>query len=49
MSFRGIDAGPPRRPLLPLDKDEKRALADVVRTMNTPIDAIEREHNKQVA
>lgn len=49
MSFRGIDAGPPRRPLLPLDKDEKRALADVVRTMNTTIDAIEREHNKQVA
>ncbi len=49
MSFRGIDAGPPRRPLLPLNKDEKRELAEVVRTMNTTIDAIEREDNRKVA
>ena len=45
LSFRGIDAGPPRRPLLPLNKDEKRELAEVVRTMNTTIAAIERAHN----
>lgn len=40
MSFRGIDAGPPRRPLQPLNKDDKRQLAEVVRTMNTTIDKI---------
>ncbi|MEM7190106.1 MAG: dihydrodipicolinate synthase family protein [Pseudomonadota bacterium] len=46
MSGRGIDCGPPRRPLHPLNKDEKRAFDEVVRTMNTTIEAIEREHNK---
>lgn len=40
LSFRGIDAGPPRRPLQPLNKDEKRELAEVVRTMNAAVDAI---------
>lgn len=40
---RGIDTGPPRRPLQPLNKDEKRELAEVVRTMNTAIEAIEKE------
>ena len=43
LTLRGIDAGPPRRPLQPLNKDEKRELAEVVRTMNLAIDAIEEE------
>ena len=46
MSGRGIDCGPPRRPLQPLNQDEKRAFDEVVRTMNTTIEAIEREHNR---
>ncbi len=46
MSGRGIDCGPPRRPLQPLNKDDRRSLDEVVRTMNIAIDAIEREHNK---
>ncbi len=41
LSTRGIDAGPPRKPLQPLNKDEKRALEEVIRTMNTAIAAIE--------
>ena len=41
LSLRGIDAGPPRKPLQPLNKDEKRALEEVIRTMNTAIAAIE--------
>ena len=40
LSTRGIDAGPPRRPLHPLNKDEKRKLEEVIRTMNTAIAAI---------
>lgn len=44
LTIRGIDAGPPRRPLQPLNKDEKRELAEVIRTMNTTIDAIEKEY-----
>lgn len=47
MSGRGIDCGPPRRPLQPLNKDDKRAFNEVVGTMNTTIDAIERDHNKE--
>ncbi|MEM1163443.1 MAG: dihydrodipicolinate synthase family protein, partial [Pseudomonadota bacterium] len=46
MSGRGIDCGPPRRPLQPLNKDDKRAFEEVVRTMNTTIAAIERDHKK---
>ncbi|MEM9097785.1 MAG: dihydrodipicolinate synthase family protein [Pseudomonadota bacterium] len=49
LSLRGIEAGPPRRPLLPLNKDDKRELAEVIRTMNTTIAAIERGHNQDVA
>ena len=49
MSGRGIDCGPPRRPLQGLNKDEKRTLDEVVRTMNTTIAAIERDHNKGAA
>ena len=40
LTLRGIDAGPPRRPLQPLNKDDKRALAEVIRTMNTTISQI---------
>lgn len=40
LTLRGIDAGPPRRPLQPLNKDDKRELAEVIRTMNTTITAI---------
>jgi len=40
LTLRGIDAGPPRRPLQPLNKDDKRALAEVIRTMNTTISNI---------
>lgn len=40
LSLRGIDAGPPRRPLQPLNKDDKRQLREVVETMNQAIAAI---------
>ena len=40
LTMRGIDAGPPRRPLHPLNKDDKRALEEVIRTMNTAVAAI---------
>jgi 4-hydroxy-tetrahydrodipicolinate synthase len=40
LTLRGIDAGPPRRPLQPLNKDDKRELAEVIRTMNTTISTI---------
>ena len=40
LTLRGIDAGPPRKPLQPLNKDDKRALAEVIRTMNTTISQI---------
>lgn len=40
LTLRGIDAGPPRRPLQPLNKDDKRELAEVIRTMNKTIASI---------
>ncbi len=43
LTLRGINAGPPRRPLQPLNKDEKRELAEVIDTMNKTIAAIEHE------
>lgn len=43
LTLRGIDAGPPRRPLQPLNKDEKRELAEVIKTMNVAINAIGKE------
>ena len=46
MTGRGIACGPPRRPLQSLNKEDKRAFDEVVRTMNTTIAAIERSHNK---
>ncbi|MFL4471748.1 dihydrodipicolinate synthase family protein [Tateyamaria armeniaca] len=44
LTLRGIDAGPPRKPLQPLNKDDKRALAEVIRTMNTAIAHITGDH-----
>lgn len=41
LTLRGIDAGPPRKPLQPLNKDDKRHLAEVIRTLDASIDAIE--------
>ena len=41
LTLRGIDCGPPRRPLQPLNKDEKRELAEVIRTLNAAMAAIE--------
>ena len=43
MSLRGLPAGPPRRPLQPLNKEEKRALAETVKVMNRTIEQIEAE------
>nr|WP_309502667.1 dihydrodipicolinate synthase family protein [uncultured Roseovarius sp.] len=43
LTVRGIPVGPPRRPLHPLNKDDKRALEEVIRTMNTAIKRIEGE------
>jgi len=37
LTMRGIPAGPPRKPLHPLNKDDKRALEEVIRIMNTAI------------
>ena len=35
LTLRGIECGPPRKPLQPLNKDDKRELAEVIKTMNT--------------
>lgn len=43
LSIRGLPVGPPRRPLQPLNKDEKRGLAEVVRVMDAAIARIEAE------
>ena len=40
LTMRGIPAGPPRKPLQPLNKDDKRALEEVSRTLDTSIAAI---------
>lgn len=40
LTLRGIDVGIVRRPLQPLNKDDKRELEQVIRTMNTTIAAI---------
>lgn len=42
VSRQGIPAGPPRAPLRPLNKDDKRILDQVIDTMNTTIDRIEK-------
>ena len=41
LTLRGIEAGPPRLPLQPLNKDDKRELREVIDTMNKAIAAIE--------
>ena len=41
LTLRGIDAGPPRKPLHPLNKDEKRVLTEVIKTMNKSISGLE--------
>ncbi len=43
LTLRGIDAGPPRKPLQPLNEDDKRQLANVIRDMNNTIQHIEQE------
>jgi len=42
-TLRGIECGPPRRPMQPLNKDDKRELAHVIENMNTAISQIEEE------
>ena len=37
LTLRGINAGPPRKPLQPLNKDDRRELAEVIRTMTIAI------------
>ena len=37
LTLRGIVAGPPRKPLQPLNKDDKRQLAEVIATMDIAI------------
>ena len=39
LPLRGIDAGPPRKPLQPLNKDDKRELAEVIRVMDRAVEA----------
>ncbi len=41
LTLRGIEAGPPRKPLQPLNKDDRRELEQVIRTLDTTISAIE--------
>ena len=40
LTMRGINAGPPRRPMQPLTKDAKRELEEVIRTMDRAVAAI---------
>ena len=40
LSLRGFDPGPPRKPLQPLYKDDKRQLEEVIRTMDKTIGMI---------
>lgn len=39
-ALRGLKVGPPRRPLQPLNKDDKRQLEQVIRVMNHTINLI---------
>ncbi len=41
LTGRNLPVGPPRRPLQPLNKDDKRALEQVIRVMNTTFADIE--------
>ena len=42
MSLRNLPAGPPRKPLRPLNKDDKRALEQVIRVMDTTFAEIQK-------
>ena len=46
VSLRGIECGPPRKPLQPLEEDDKRELGEVIEAMNTAIATIERQANR---
>jgi len=46
LSIRGLPVGPPRRPLQPLNKDEKRALEETVRVMDQTIATLTAEGGK---
>ncbi|MEM7042061.1 MAG: dihydrodipicolinate synthase family protein [Pseudomonadota bacterium] len=43
LTLRGLPAGPPRRPLQPLNKEERRALQETVDVMDRTIASIEAE------
>jgi len=43
LTLRGIETGPPRKPLQALNKDDKRELTHVVKVMNSTIKRIEEE------
>ena len=45
LTIRGIDVGPPRKPLQPLNKDDKRELEQVIKTMNKTINRITGAHS----
>ena len=43
VTLRGIECGPPRRPLQPLNRDDKRQMAEIIRTLNAALANIEGE------
>ena len=43
LSLRGLPVGPPRRPLQPLDKEEKRALGETIAVLDATLARIETE------
>ena len=43
MTTRSLPAGPPRKPLQPLNKDDKRSLEQVLRVMNTTFNQIKED------
>ncbi|MCH1386540.1 MAG: dihydrodipicolinate synthase family protein [Rhodobacteraceae bacterium] len=45
LTMRGVDVGPPRKPLQPLNKDDKRELEQVIKTMNKTINRITGAHS----
>ena len=46
LTLRGINAGPPRKPLQPLNKDDKRQLEQVIKVMDIAIAQIEKDSAK---
>ena len=43
VTMKGVDAGPPRPPMRPLNKDDKRVLEQVIAVMEATIETIEKE------